>query len=74
MSDLMASLVQLSPAEKLDLIGELWDDLSTRTENVPLTEAQKEELDRRKEHLQRDPSSALTWEEIVQRVKQKHAT
>ena len=74
MSDLMATLASLTPAEKLQLIGDLWDDLSANPANIPLTTAQMEELDRRKKNLERNPASALTWDEIVKRIKQKHAS
>lgn len=73
MSDLMASLVHLSPAEKLELIGELWDDLSARTENVSLTEAQKEDLDRRKAEFEANPDSGMTWEEVKRRITSRNA-
>jgi putative addiction module component (TIGR02574 family) len=73
MPDIMASLANLTPAEKLQLIGKLWDDLSASPTETPLTDWQREELARRKENLRSNPSSALTWEEIISRIKQKHA-
>jgi putative addiction module component (TIGR02574 family) len=42
----------MTPAEKLDLIGELWDSLDHDT--VPLTEAQAAELARRLATLDED--------------------
>jgi putative addiction module component (TIGR02574 family) len=72
MSDIMASLAGLTPAEKLELIGELWDDLSSMSDQIPLTDAQIEELDRRKANFQKDPSSALTWEQVESRIKEKY--
>jgi len=74
MSDLMASLAHLTPAEKLNLIGELWDDLSANPANISLTPTQLEELNRRKKNLEDNPKSALTWDEIVTRIREKHAS
>ena len=42
----------LSPQERIDLIGEIWD--SIEAEAVPLTHAQTAELDRRLETLDED--------------------
>ena len=72
MSDIMATLASLSPAEKLELIGELWDDLSSMPDQIPLTDLQIEELDRRKANYQKDPSSALTWEQVESQLKEKY--
>jgi putative addiction module component (TIGR02574 family) len=37
----------LSVPERILLLEEIWDSISATSENVPLTEAQKVELDRR---------------------------
>jgi len=74
MSNVMSTIAGLTPAEKLQLIGDLWDDLSASPGAIPLTDWQRVELARRKANLQSNPSSALTWEEIVLRIKQKHAS
>ncbi len=72
MSNPIALVFDLSPNEKLQLIGDLWEDLSSAPANVPFPIWQKEELDRRKANLEANPASALTWEEIVRRVKERH--
>lgn len=59
---------QLSPAQKLALVTELWDDLAAHPEDVPVTTEQIAELDRRMEEYRRDPSRVTTWEAIKQRV------
>jgi putative addiction module component (TIGR02574 family) len=64
----------MSPDQKLQLIGELWDDLSATPSNVPLHAWQKEELDRRKAKLEAHPESALTWDEILERVRARHGS
>jgi putative addiction module component (TIGR02574 family) len=42
----------LSPEERLDLLEKLWDSLEPS--QIPVTEAQKRELDRRLDALDRD--------------------
>lgn len=60
----------LSPSERLQLVEDLWDSLAA--EVIPFHDWQKSELDRRKAHLEANPSSALTWDEIVRRVRARH--
>ena len=61
-------LRQLPPAEKLALVSELWDDLATHPEQVPVTPEQIAELDRRMETYQQDPTRVTTWEAIKTRI------
>jgi len=42
------SIFDLSPSEKLQLVEDLWDDLASTPESVPVHEWQKQELARRK--------------------------
>jgi putative addiction module component (TIGR02574 family) len=68
----MSSLANLSPAERLQLIGELGDDLASSPANVPLHDWQIAELDRQKANLKANPDSAVTWDEVVQRIRARH--
>jgi putative addiction module component (TIGR02574 family) len=66
------SIFDLTPAEKLQLVEDLWDDLAATPEAIPVHDWQKEELARRKANLMRCPASSLTWEEIKQRVRSRY--
>jgi putative addiction module component (TIGR02574 family) len=68
----MASVFDLSPAEKLQLVEDLWDDLAATPEAIPVHDWQKEELARRKANLQNNPASELSWEEVKRRVRARH--
>jgi putative addiction module component (TIGR02574 family) len=68
MSTNMTSLSDLSPAEKLQLVEDLWDDLAANPEEVPIHDWQKAELARRKANLMKNPASGLSWEEVKRRV------
>ncbi|MCA9443211.1 MAG: addiction module protein [Candidatus Omnitrophica bacterium] len=65
------SVFDLNPDEKLQLVEDLWDDLSSRPEEVPVHNWQKEELLRRKANLMRHTAPEATWEEIKERVRQR---
>ena len=67
------SLFDLSPAEKLQLVEDLWDDLAATPEAVPVHDWQKRELARRKANLLKNPASGLAWEEVKRRVRRRNA-
>lgn len=59
---------QMTPAEKLLLVTELWDDLAAHPTEVPVSREQMAELDRRMAEYRRDPIQVTTWEAIQQRI------
>jgi putative addiction module component (TIGR02574 family) len=63
------SIFDLSPAEKLQLVEDLWDDLARTPDAVPVHDWQKQELARRKANLANNPASGLSWERVKQRVR-----
>ncbi len=48
------NLDDLSPEEQLQLLEEIWDRLSQHPADVPLSDAQRAELDRRLDAMQED--------------------
>lgn len=66
-------IAALSSAEKLQLIGELWDDVASNPKDVPVPEWIKDELDRRKAAHEKDPSSARTWDEVKAHARKAHS-
>ena len=66
------SIFDLSPAEKLQLVEDLWDDLAASPTAVPVHDWQKEELARRKANLMNNPASGLSWDEVQQRVRTRY--
>lgn len=72
MSQIAASVFDLSPAEKLQLVEDLWDDLAANPAEVPVYDWQKEELARRKANLMNNPASGLSWEEVKRRIRARH--
>ena len=59
---------QLSVPEKILYLQELWDRIAEEPEKIELTDAQREELDRRLDSYQADPSKGSTWEEIRREI------
>lgn len=60
---------QLTPDERLDLIGELWDSLAPQ--DVPLTPEQREELRRRVERVNADGSIGSPWADVEARIRRR---
>ena len=67
------SIFDLSPSEKLQLVEDLWDDLASTAEAVPLHDWQKQELARRKANLMNNPAAGLSWDEVKRRVRGRYA-
>jgi len=60
---------RLSVAEQLQLVEEIWDSIAPSLEQVPLTPAQRQELDRRLAALQTNPNNVVPWEEVEARAR-----
>ena len=69
MNEQMQSVFDLSPAEKLQLVEDLWDDRASSPDTIPVHEWQKAELARRKANLSSNPASGLSWEDVKRRVR-----
>jgi putative addiction module component (TIGR02574 family) len=65
----MDSIFDLSPAEKLQLVEDLWDDLAAVPETVLVHQWQKDELARRKENLQKHQLSPASWKDLRKSVR-----
>ena len=66
------SIFDLTPAEKLQLVEDLWDDLATSPESVPVQPWQKDELAARKARLEANPASGVSWESVKRRIQNRH--
>jgi putative addiction module component (TIGR02574 family) len=55
----------LSLEERLRLLDELWESLSRTPEAIPLTEAQREELDRRLNELDCEGPVGIPWDKML---------
>jgi putative addiction module component (TIGR02574 family) len=71
MSSTAIDISRLSKEERLRLLEDLWDSFVQNPEDLPLTDAQRNELDRRIESMERDPSAAIPWEEVLRRIQAK---
>ena len=56
---------QLSREEQFELLDQLWDTLGRDPRALPLSDAQKAELDQRLDELEAEGPIGLTWDEVV---------
>ncbi len=63
-------LLKLTTAERLELVEELWDSIAAERESepFPLSDAQRQELERRLRELDEHPDRARPWEEVRERL------
>jgi putative addiction module component (TIGR02574 family) len=71
MSKPALNISDLSPEERLRLIEELWDSLTEKPETVPLTNQQREELDRRLDDLEQSGPVGIPWDEVLQQIRSR---
>ena len=66
MSTVLKHALGLSVEDRLELIEEIWDSLAATPEAIPVTDAQRRELARRRRAHTRNPSAAKSWGEDCQ--------
>ena len=67
-ADSIPQLNALSGDQKLLLASELWDAALAEDLEIPASNALLEELDRRHDEYQRDPSMVTSWEDAKTRI------
>jgi putative addiction module component (TIGR02574 family) len=60
---LLVELMKLTPAERIQLAEDLWDSIAPE-EMPPLTDEWQQEIERRLAEHQKDPTTAVPWEEV----------
>ncbi|HAC66358.1 MAG TPA: addiction module protein [Cyanothece sp. UBA12306] len=65
---LSEQISSLTIPEKLQLIADVWNSIIVDADQVPLTQSQKQELDRRLALYQNINNQGSAWEEVKQRI------
>jgi len=64
---LLSELLELSPAERIQLAQDLWESIKPE-EMPPLTAEQTPEMERRYAEHVRNPETASTWDDVKARL------
>lgn len=65
----MNEITQLSIPERIQLAQDIWDSIWSVPEDLELSEAQSQELDRRLQSYRQEPESSVPWDEVKQRIR-----
>jgi putative addiction module component (TIGR02574 family) len=65
---LKVNISELSVAERIQLAEDLWDSILEQQGELPLSEAQQQELERRLENYQKNSANGSNWEEVKKRL------
>lgn len=67
--ELVAEILALPVEERVELVDAIWDSISAVPEALPLTQWQRDELDRRLAEFEADPEAGSTLEEVFARIR-----
>lgn len=68
-SSSIAEYVKLSVPERIQLVEDIWDSIAEMPEEMPLTEAQQAELDRRLNAYRLNPEEGSPWECVREAIR-----
>ena len=63
---LLEKVRNLKPADRLELIGVVWDSLSSI--DLPLTDAERDLLDARLADMESNPNDQSSWADVKKRL------
>ena len=69
MNTQLSEILQLSVAERIQLVEDIWDSIATVPDAVSLTEEQQAELERRLETYQANPNEGISWNDLKTKLR-----
>lgn len=68
MSTPVAEILEMSVADRLRIVGDIWDSIAAESNGLEISDELRIELDRRLEAYKNDPDAGVTWEELDDRL------
>ena len=68
----VSDTLELSIAERILLVEEIWNSIVAEADAVEMTEAEKKLIDERLEAHRRNPEAGSSWEDVYKRITEKH--
>lgn len=68
---MLTEINSLSIAERIQLVEDIWDSITATPEALPLTAAQRDELDRRLETTEQRTQEGISWPELKAKITKK---
>ena len=67
---MVIDIAELSVAERIQLVEDLWDSLAVNPDDLPVTQAHRDELDRRLQAHRDSPGEGASWAQVKAGIKQ----
>jgi putative addiction module component (TIGR02574 family) len=64
----VSEILELSIAEKIRLVEEIWDSIAKNPESLPLTDEERAELDKRLQEYRENPTEGIAWNQLKMRL------
>jgi putative addiction module component (TIGR02574 family) len=71
MNTRIADIIELSVAERIQIVEDIWDSIAAIPEAIALNEDQKKELDRRIAAYRLNPDAGSPWTEVRERIRNR---
>lgn len=71
MNTQLSEILQLSVAERIQLVEDIWDSIATVPDSVSLTDEQKAELDRRIKAYEANPNEGISWNDLKTKLQKR---
>jgi putative addiction module component (TIGR02574 family) len=71
MNTQLSEILQLSVAERIQLVEDIWDSIAVIPEALSLTEEQEAELERRLEAYQANPNEGIAWNDLKNKLRKQ---
>jgi len=71
MGSIAKDILSLSVPERILLVEDIWDSIAEIPEEVPLSAAQKQELDLRLDAYHQNPNAGSPWSVVRERIKNR---
>jgi putative addiction module component (TIGR02574 family) len=62
---------RLPVEERLALVEDIWDSITADSAALPLTDVQRDELDRRLAEYETNPDDVVPWEELRESITER---
>lgn len=60
----VSEILQLSVAERIQIVEDIWDSISQNPESLPLSDVEKSELDKRLADYKKNPDEGIEWKSL----------
>jgi putative addiction module component (TIGR02574 family) len=70
MNTQVADILELSVAERIQIVEDIWDSISNSPEELPLSTTEKTKLDGRLENYKQSPNDGIEWETLKKNLLQ----